>query len=186
MGRGIAVVACLFAGGVLLLVLPVAAATELPAPVSYCRERYGRLFPRDIFERRACAMCYVYLFPSGQTPLALGGSFADGLRPISENNTLSDISDTVYPDPHNSSSLDLICTTLTSDECSKWSSCCKTGAKCCEEQLNAAEATSATHARCLATWDGYSCWKGQNAGSTSIQRCPSFLPYSLSSSELRK
>lgn len=160
--------------------------TKTEETTRYCRERNGYSFPPDVFLYRACSMCYLYLFHNldKPKPVVVAGSFGAGLRILDANLTIPGFTGVVYPDPSNSTTLDIVCKTLNADECSRWTSCCEHGVKCCEDQLDSPQSGETNG--CQHTWDGYSCWEQGIPGVTSIQKCPSFLPLSVSSSELSK
>ncbi|ELT90620.1 hypothetical protein CAPTEDRAFT_170147 [Capitella teleta] len=169
--------------GLLTLVISLCLKTCC-AEQELCRERYGKVFPPDLFQKRACTMCYVYLFPANTKPLTVAGRMVDSLRLVNPNNTIEGFGDVVFPTPANSSSLDAVCNTLSEDECHRWTACCRDGSACCQNQLQANQPKVGTE--CLHTWDGYSCWTTQSPGTTAIQGCPAFLPYSVSSSNSAK
>jgi calcitonin receptor-like len=86
----------------------------------------------------------------------------------------------VVPDSTNAQTAKIVCSSLTSDECERWKSCCSAARDCCRQQLQA----HSTHVNdtCPPTWDGFSCWNAGVPGESSLITCPNFLPYSIPTS----
>ena len=136
-----------------------------------CHDRFG-LLERDRFVRRACALCYGYLFP-------MGGQYAP-LPPyyevlVSKNKTFHGLSmpKYTYVDPLNETTLDRVCDTLDANQCVRWRACCRAAVHCCEHQRSLSQLEMSGH--CPWTWDGFSCWRYAKPGHVMTSNCPEFL-----------
>lgn len=85
----------------------------------------------------------------------------------------------ISPDIHNGTIVEEVCTTLNSDECQRWQSCCFSAHDCCERQL--ASPLGDLNKTCGRTWDGWGCWDDTNPGQQVYMSCPLYLTYSVPS-----
>ncbi|WAQ94797.1 hypothetical protein MAR_007268, partial [Mya arenaria] len=132
-----------------------------------CRSSLG-VFPENDFNIHACGLCYNYMFP--------GLTYT--LHPSFNSLALkTNLSYTVQPDINNTTSINSICATLSSDECERWLLCCKVSRECCTRQLKSRDANNT----CPPTWDGYGCWDASAPGVTNQMSCPTFLQYPVQS-----
>jgi len=147
-----------------------------------CRDRFGSV---DVttFRRRACTLCFVYLF-----------SGVGGLTPSYDNYTSlvrlngSTVVQRYIVDSADVASLDAVCRQCASDiggedGCARWTRCCSKAEECCQRQRHKV-AGSRPHetssdvialAGCPATWDGFSCWDVTPAGTVVHQQCPQYM-----------
>lgn len=137
-----------------------------------CRDRIG-LFPEEVFKLWTCSMCYSYLFPDA-VPLTPNGS-KNFPKLDAWNGSAS-----YTPDIENSTSKDLICATLSSDDCRRWSSCCIAALMCCQRQISITFYDPPGH-YCPPTWDGFSCFEATRAGTKAIISCPSYIDQAVPS-----
>ncbi|XP_048247585.1 calcitonin receptor-like [Haliotis rufescens] len=131
-----------------------------------CRDRIG-LFPEEVFKLWTCSMCYSYLFPDA-VPLTPNGS-----KNFPKLDTWNG-SASYTPNIENSTSKDLICATLSNDDCRRWSSCCIAALMCCQRQISITFYDPPGH-YCPPTWDGFSCFEATRAGTKAIISCPSYI-----------
>lgn len=177
--------------------------TSYSAPMTslsrQCRDRFG-LVDEVLFRRRACALCYTYLFPVSTHGLVAAPPFYDFLQHISSTNeseTGNDEPDVVILDPINATTLEVVCTTLTEpDACSRLEQCCFSAIECCNQQQLFATKRGRVPAVpsistfglsigarriqpelivCSSTWDGFSCWDETEAGHIVKQSCPIYI-----------
>jgi calcitonin receptor-like len=85
----------------------------------------------------------------------------------------------ISPDIHNGTIVQEVCTTLNSDECQRWQSCCFSAHDCCERQL--ASPLGDLNKTCGRTWDGWGCWDDTKPGQQVYMSCPLYLTYSMPS-----
>ncbi|XP_053373348.1 calcitonin gene-related peptide type 1 receptor-like [Mercenaria mercenaria] len=154
------------------LILWISFVSNTDCFVSNCRSKFG-IFKQGDFYFHACAWCYYFLFPNGNLkPHTNNRDLVSKANGSSYNN-----GENIVPDIDNSTAVEIICSTLTTDECNRWISCCSAGRKCCKHQLSSrADDVNET---CASTWDGYACWDSGTPGRTSTVPCPDFLQYSV-------
>ncbi len=87
-----------------------------------CRDRLG-LLPPERFKLRTCTMCYLYLFPQ-TSPLGALPPTYEYLVPRSSNLTGGLITGPIAPDVTNQTTRQLICNTLSQDQCSRQAISC--------------------------------------------------------------
>ena len=139
-----------------------------------CRDRYSEL-PVTLFRLVTCSMCYKYIF-----------NYGSELQPNSEQPwTLVSLKDSqvysqntsILADIRNETSKDLICHSLTKEECQKWTDCCFAAISCCDEQLRSPARNNSYSSFCPRTWDGYRCFKDTDAGSRTYFACPTYIDH---------
>jgi len=146
-------------------------------------------FPVHNFNVRSCAMCYYYLFPfqhNVKKQLVLSPS-GEHLMWINESLHAFISPGLITPDPDNSTSVDMICESLTDEECLRWRSCCSEAQECCLKELRQVS-KNVVHTQytesvlrsetqsffCERTWDGFGCWRDTRPGTVRTISCPSF------------
>ncbi|CAH1790496.1 unnamed protein product [Owenia fusiformis] len=146
--------------------LPLASPLQRP---QLCRDRVVGYSKVDYFERSACALCYVHLFPKKMQLRNYMYSFV-------LNGTLSP-NQLLVPDVRNHTFASLICQTLDSaDECNRWRSCCLAAYACCKTQLVEPPGQGIM---CPRTWDGYGCWGDTKPGTVATETCPTFIAHAM-------
>jgi hypothetical protein len=145
-----------------------------------CRDRYTEL-PVTLFRLVTCSMCYKYIF-----------NYGSDLQPHSQQPwTLVSLTDSevytqnisIVADIRNATSRNLICHSLTEEECTKWTDCCYASISCCDEQLSSSKRNNSYKNYCPRTWDGYRCFKDTEPGSRTYFSCPSYVAHSDVSSK---
>lgn len=120
-------------------------------------------------------MCFIYLFHKGKKKLSpLPPDFEYLYQPMQGNYT----SDFIAPTPadiSNATFSKLICSTLSGDECYRWTQCCQAADACCRRQLGDVTGSQSDETQCERTWDGYSCWDDTPSGTEVTTQCPSFM-----------
>ncbi|ESP04240.1 hypothetical protein LOTGIDRAFT_170937 [Lottia gigantea] len=134
-----------------------------------CRDRYGE-FSKGMFNLWTCAMCYHYLF---QDKMELRVNWPHGHTLTAGNSSESSI--IIYPDIYNHSVTSLVCKTLDTRDCNRWTECCKAAAKCCEKQLHERLPAKIGDDSCPRTWDGFSCVDAAKKRTTVYLACPSYI-----------
>lgn len=136
-----------------------------------CHSKQGTFPPTD-FGYFSCAWCYEFLFSTKQIKILFAHDNFYHLYNAIEN-TL------ILPDIHNQSNVNVVCSTLDSDECTRWQSCCIAAEACCESQISNPPGDANT--TCSRTWDGWGCWEDAVPGEVVYQSCPLFLTFSVPS-----
>lgn len=139
-----------------------------------CRDRYFQL-PVTYFRLFSCSMCYKYLFYSGnelqphsQQPWML----------VPTNNSVSYSQNfSVLADVNDATSRGLICDSLSSADCTRWTDCCYSAISCCETQISTPKSNLSEASYCPRTWDGYSCFGDTAAGTRTYFSCPSYVQH---------
>ena len=138
-----------------------------------CHDRYGKV-PEESYRLRTCAMCFKFLFPHDDKPLQLSPTI-NSLVP-KPNVTLA--TDSVKPDIHNSSAMQLVCDFLDATDCERWKGCCQAADRCCQRQQ---KSQPIARDSCPRTWDGFSCWDDTSPGVTATTQCPPYLEFAITS-----
>ncbi len=107
------------------------------------------------------------LFPMGDIMDSLGP------RPGMETDSNSEFASPIHPDIQNQTVVDLICKTLSEDECERWQTCCQDALECCEKQLDTTSPVMDGY--CPRQWDGWTCWEDTPANTDAVQACPTFI-----------
>jgi len=168
---------------VLTTVLPEAVAVTTNVSAT-CRDRFSAVDELS-FRRRACTMCFVYLFPGVGALQPSIGNYTDLVRLNG-----SDVVERYVVDSEDVASLDRLCRHFSGDVggrdgCSRWTQCCTKASECCRQQrrrssrsrlAESASVPVVAPAACAATWDGFSCWDSAPAGSVVYQQCPEYMP----------
>ncbi len=138
-----------------------------------CNDRYGSV-ALDVFKHRSGTLCYgsmhqqtKILFPMGENIDALGP------RPGSETDSDSEFTSPIYPDIQNQTITDMICRTLSEDNCERWKSCCHDALECCERQLDTT--SPVIDGYCPRQWDGWTCWEDTPSNTDVFQSCPAYI-----------
>lgn len=138
-----------------------------------CRSKFGAYQPRD-FDLHACVWCYFFLYPEY------------AFKPHPYQHYLVSTTNSSYikaqADITNTSSINIICSSLTADECDRWKLCCEVARDCCRRQQKAHDVKA--NNTCQATWDGFGCWDSGTPGHTSHISCPNFLQFAIPTSKL--
>lgn len=144
----------------------------------YCRER-SDIRPFDEFALHSCASCYSYLFPINKELRAYNQHL------VSLNGTRFPHMTFIKADYHNESLKNAICSTLNSDECHRWQSCCEEAEECCKKKGYPHPEYDSLHFKdtCPRTWDGYGCWDDTPSATTVSIHCPLFIPHVMPSCE---
>ncbi|XP_050418451.1 calcitonin receptor [Patella vulgata] len=133
-----------------------------------CRDRVG-LFNVAFYKLWTCAMCYSYLFRN-EMELQSNGNI--GL--VSVNGTVFPPGTTLYPHIDNQTGMDMVCETLDSYDCYRWTSCCENAMSCCDRQRSTAN-YSGPGKYCPRTWDGFGCFDDTPASDVSYIKCPEYI-----------
>ena len=139
-----------------------------------CHSRLGYHEP-ETFDLNACAWCYEFLFSLDQKTLYV--TFDDPYLRNREDPS----ADVIVPDITNKDNTSRICSTLTTDECQRWKSCCSSAHECCSRQLSAPSSGNGT---CRRTWDGWGCWDDAPPDTSMYLSCPSFILFSIPTSKI--
>ncbi|KAL4222384.1 hypothetical protein ACF0H5_018423 [Mactra antiquata] len=143
-----------------------------------CRDRLMEL-PVHLFNLFSCSMCYKYLFNDKQD-----------LRPNPRSllTLISDAGSDVYPqnfsviaDVTNSTNRNLVCKSLNTDECTRWTDCCYAAISCCQKQLSTPKRNISNGLFCPRTWDGYGCFDDAEPDTRSYISCPSYIEHASTS-----
>ncbi|KAK7494278.1 hypothetical protein BaRGS_00014560, partial [Batillaria attramentaria] len=97
-----------------------------------CRDRMGA-FNATFFRLWSCSMCYSYLFHESNPAFTSNmpdGHQLVGLPVVPRLGGL-----VVSPDVDDPDAMSVVCSTLRSAECDRWTRCCKAAEECCREQL---------------------------------------------------
>lgn len=145
-------------------------------PPGLCRWRMGGFSP-DNFNLNSCSWCYYFLFPT------------KGLFPFGIQYLQVMLNGSVYPkgtmllaDVNNVTAREQVCSTLNDDECEMWKLCCDAARDCCRRQIRD-YTDDVINVSCRSTWDGFACWEDGKPGTNSYQSCPTFLQFSVPTSE---
>lgn len=130
--------------------------------------------PPNVFGLFSCAWCYQYLFILKPERDLFASDRVPYLYSASKKSLIT-------PDIHNETFVNEICSTINSDECRRWKSCCIAANKCCEKQLSTPVKNS--NATCGRTWDGWGCWDDTEPGQQVYLSCPLFLHFADPSSK---
>lgn len=141
-----------------------------------CMDRFSWI-GRSGFIHRSCTMCYHYLFQRSKTLQVYGQ-----LDQLAVKGNESLLKESVYPDPRNKSIMDWVCDTLDSGECVRWTACCESAVKCCDDQIAAGSDTGMVGS-CPRVWDGYSCWWDTAPGMLVTQSCPWYINHAVTTSK---
>lgn len=135
-----------------------------------------------MFQVFTCSMCYRYLFhfesqlsPSPKEPWKLVPS-QSGMENYSANFSVS-------ADVTNKTSRDLVCNSLTDEDCSRWMDCCYAAIACCRRQLSTPLRNVNDGHFCPRTWDGYGCFDDTKPSSRAYLQCPSYVEHASTSGE---
>ncbi|KAL3831826.1 hypothetical protein ACJMK2_023528 [Sinanodonta woodiana] len=143
------------------------------ADAALCRDRYG-LFPPDMFKLITCSMCYSYLFrlkghlttnltsPTELVPKTPQGPYPQGTC--------------IKADVDNNDAVNSVCSTLSSEDCTRWTRCCEAAVRCCDRQLNEPPRNT-TELFCPRTWDGFGCFGDTDASQKVYIHCPLYVEY---------
>ncbi|XP_045169211.2 calcitonin gene-related peptide type 1 receptor-like isoform X1 [Mercenaria mercenaria] len=137
-----------------------------------CRSKFGIFTPED-FDLHACVWCYYFLYPE----YVFKPHPYQHYLVLFTNSSQYPIYSKVRADIHNTTSVNIICSSLTSDECDRWKLCCETSHDCCRRQQNTHSVN--LNETCSPTWDGYGCWDQGTPGQTSHISCPVFLQFAV-------
>ena len=139
-----------------------------------CRDRYGEL-PVVLFKLFSCSMCYKYLFHTGNQ-LMPQDKQPWKLTPVNGSALYrTDLS--ISADITNQTVKDIVCSSLTEDNCSRWTDCCYEALSCCQAQLEAPKLNASDGTICPRTWDGYGCFSDAFAGDRVHISCPSYVEH---------
>ena len=139
-----------------------------------CRDRYGNL-PVVVFKLFTCSMCYKYLFHTGNE-LMPHEKKPWNLVPVAGSEAYrSDLS--LGADITNQTVKDIVCSSLTDENCSRWTECCQAALLCCREQLASPRRNESEGSFCPRTWDGYGCVGDTDPGQRVWISCPSYVEH---------
>ncbi len=142
-------------------------------PLSTCTDRYGSV-ALDVFNHRSCTLCYAYMFQQTQKLFPMGENMDSlGPRPGMETDSDSEFTSPIYPDIQNQTTTDMICRTLTEDNCERWKSCCHDALECCERQMDTT--SPVIDGYCPRQWDGWTCWEDTPSNTDVFQSCPGYI-----------
>ncbi|XP_062589055.1 calcitonin gene-related peptide type 1 receptor-like isoform X2 [Saccostrea cucullata] len=80
----------------------------------------------------------------------------------------------IVPDIYNATSISMVCTGLSENECQKWISCSRAARDCCKRQKAAELSGTGQEFYCQITWDGVSCLNATPNGTILNLQCPSY------------
>lgn len=138
-----------------------------------CRDRYGDL-PVVLFRLFSCSMCYKYLFHTGNQ-LMPHDKQPWKLVPVAGSSYNRNLS--INVDITNQTVRDIVCGSLSDENCSRWTDCCQAALKCCQEQLATPRRNESEGAFCPRTWDGYGCFGDADPGQRAQIYCPSYVEH---------
>jgi len=148
---------------------PPAAAANVSAT---CRDRFG-LVDVVSFRRRACTLCFIYLFPGVGNLIPSIGNYTQLVRLNG-----STVVERHVVDSADTASLEHVCGLYVDevggpDGCTRWIQCCTKADTCCQRQRLRSRLTydDVAPVSCAATWDGFSCWDRTPAGTVVHQQC---------------
>lgn len=139
----------------------------------YCRVRSNNNLSDVAYRQTTCTLCYNYLVKSHDKPQFRSSPDAEG---ICLNHTRRN--EIVCPTHENQTTMDYVCSTLSTSKCVQWTACCVSAWECCLSHKQENTSRRAAVGQCPGTWDGWLCWDRSPAGSVISQACPSFLKYS--------
>lgn len=139
----------------------------------YCRVRSNNNLSDVAYRQTTCTLCYNYLVKSHDKPQFRSSPAAEG---ICLNHTRRN--EIVCPTHDNQTTMDYVCSTLSTSKCVQWTACCVSAWECCLSHKQENTSRRAAVGQCPGTWDGWLCWDRSPAGSVVSQACPSFLKYS--------
>ena len=139
-----------------------------------CRDRYGN-FPVVLFKLFTCSMCYKYLFHTNNQ-LTPHENRPWHLVPVADSNAYN-VNLSIPADITNQTVKDLVCSSLTDENCSRWTECCHAALQCCQEQLASPKRNGSEGAFCPRTWDGYGCVGDADPGERVWMSCPSYVEH---------
>jgi hypothetical protein len=138
-----------------------------------CRDRLGVL-PLQVYKLVTCTMCYSFLFHGGK-------EFRPGRQPlelVAVNGSSVPYGTIIRPDIDNGTGIDVVCETLSSEDCLHWRTCCRAAVACCKRHAeNAHDIVSERPGVCPRTWDGFGCFDDTPAGERVRITCPSYLEH---------
>ena len=135
----------------------------------FCRSRYGELSV-VLFKLFSCSMCYKYLFHTGNQ-LVPEAKQPWKLTSVTGNNL------SINADVTNQTVKDIVCNTLTEENCSRWTDCCYAAISCCQAQLATPNTNASEGPFCPRTWDGYACFGDTFPGNRVHIACPSYVEH---------
>ncbi|XP_060581655.1 calcitonin gene-related peptide type 1 receptor-like [Ruditapes philippinarum] len=135
-----------------------------------CRSKFGIFQPED-FDFHACVWCYFFLYPEN----VFKPHHHQHYLMLTTNSSKYPAYSTFKADIKNSTLVDIICSSLTPDECDRWKLCCETSHKCCRSHAHSEDFNDT----CAPTWDGFGCWGKGTPGRISSMSCPVFLPFAI-------
>jgi calcitonin receptor-like len=138
-----------------------------------CRSKFGIFQPED-FDFHACVWCYFFLYPEN----VFKPHHHQHYLMLTTNSSKYPAYSTFKADIKNSTLVDIICSSLTPDECDRWKLCCETSHKCCRSHAHSEDFNDT----CAPTWDGFGCWGKGTPGQISSMSCPVFLPFAIPTS----
>ncbi|XP_061180321.1 calcitonin gene-related peptide type 1 receptor-like [Saccostrea echinata] len=136
----------------------------------YCHSQTGIHTTVREFQLSAYAWCFSFIFYIKYRPFVNTNGSSTSVVFI-HNGRIRVIQSVDYK---NLSAKSDVCSTLTSDECHQWVSCCAAADNCCQRQLALPPEVNNT---CGRIWDGWSCWNNASPGTKNYVTCPLFMPY---------
>ncbi|CAH1788340.1 unnamed protein product [Owenia fusiformis] len=148
-----------------------------------CRDRRGSL-PQVHYNLWTCSQCYAFLFAPDGSPKELE-SYGLNLRSRNTTYNVFPIGTLLIPDITNSTNRDQVCSTLKTDECTRWTDCCMAAIRCCDRQRSMPPMPN-TGKYCPRTWDGFGCWDDTKPGVYVTQPCPTFIEHAFPTANAQK